>query len=257
MKTIILAGGFGTRLGNLTETLPKPMLKIGNKPILWHIMKIYSYYGYNEFIISLGYKADIIKEYFINYKYYNSDFTINFFDGSIEIHNYYEEDNWKITLMDTGLNTLKGARIKRLENYLDDLNMVTYGDGVADINIRELVEFHKRHNKIITITGVHPPARFGELLENNNQLVSFQEKPQISTGFINGGFMVFSKKLLDYLSIDENCDLEYGTLESLALTGEIMIYKHEKNWACVDTERELVYLNELWKNNRAFWKCWQ
>jgi glucose-1-phosphate cytidylyltransferase len=256
MKTIILAGGFGTRLGNLSESIPKPMLKIGNKPILWHIMKIYSNYEYNDFIISLGYKSEIIKEYFINYKYYISDFTINLSDSKIDIDKMNEENKWRVTLVDTGLNTLKGARIKRLEKYLDDVNMVTYGDGVADINIKDLVNFHLKHNKIITITGVHPPARFGELLENDSKLLSFQEKPQVSTGFINGGFMVFNMELLNYLSTNENCDLEYGTLENLADKGEIMIYKHERNWACIDTERELIQLNELWNRNKAFWKCW-
>lgn len=256
MKTIILAGGFGTRLGNLTESIPKPMLKIGNKPILWHIMKTYSFYGYNDFIISLGYKADVIKEYFLNYKYYNSDFRIGLKSHILEVINNYEESDWNISLVDTGLNTLKGARIKRLETYLDEINMVTYGDGVADININELVEYHLSHKKIITISGVHPPARFGELIESNSQLVSFNEKPQVSTGFINGGYMVFNKELLGYLTTDEKCDLEFGTLEYLAQINEIMVYKHEKQWACVDTERELVQLNDLWNQKKAFWKCW-
>ena len=170
MKTIILAGGYGTRLGNITEAIPKPMVKIGNKPIIWHIMKIYSHYGYKDFIISLGYKAEVIKEYFYNYDIYNSDYRINLGTKEIKLLNNQEEADWIVTLVDTGLDTLKGARIKRLEKYLDDINMITYGDGVADINIANLIEFHKSHNKILTITGVHAPARFGEIIEKNNKI---------------------------------------------------------------------------------------
>jgi glucose-1-phosphate cytidylyltransferase len=256
MKTIILAGGYGTRLGNITEAIPKPMVKIGNKPIIWHIMKIYSHYGYKDFIISLGYKAEVIKEYFYNYDIYNSDYRINLGTKEINLINNQEEADWIVTLVDTGLDTLKGARIKRLEKYLDDINMITYGDGVADINIANLIEFHKSHNKILTITGVHAPARFGEIIEKNNKIISFQEKPELSGGSINGGFMVFNKKLLDYLTIDEKCDFEKGPLEKLAQKGEIMLYKHPGKWACMDHERDVVYLNKLWNENKAFWKVW-
>jgi len=256
MKTIILAGGYGTRLGNITEAIPKPMVKIGNKPILWHIMKIYSHYGFNDFIISLGYKAEVIKEYFYNYNIYNNDYSINLGKREITQLNNHEESDWNITLVDTGIDTLKGARIKRVEKYLDDINMVTYGDGVADINIKELVKFHKSHNKIITISGVHPPARFGEIIEKNGRVISFEEKPQTSIGLINGGFMVFDKRLLDYLTTDENCDLEYGPFEVLAKEEQIMVYRHAGKWECVDTERDLVHLNKLWNKNKAFWKIW-
>lgn len=257
MKVIILAGGWGTRLGRLTELIPKPMVTIGNKPILWHIMKIFSFYGYNDFIICLGVKAEVIKDYFYHYEVRNNDFTIDLSNGNIEFYNKHEKTNWKITLIDTGLSTLKGARIKRVEKYLDSgLNMITYGDGVANINLRKLVEFHKSHGKIITITGVHPPARFGELIEMDGKVIKFQEKPQSSVGSINGGFMVFNNSFLDYLTLDENCDLEKGPLEELSAKGEVMVYKHEGNWECMDHERDYEHLNKLWNNKEAFWKVW-
>jgi len=257
MKVIILAGGYGTRLGNITETIPKPMVRIGNKPIIWHIMKIYASYGFKDFIISLGYKAEVIKEYFYNYNIYNNDYSINLGTKKITRFNNHNEADWNVTLIDTGVDTLKGARIKRLEKYLDDVNMVTYGDGISDININKLVEFHKSHNKTITISGVHPPARFGEITETNGKLMYFKEKPEYSGGLINGGFMVFNKKLLDYLSVDENCDFEIGPLEKLANEGEVMVYKHSGKWECVDHGRDLVQLNKLWNENKAFWKVWK
>ena len=257
MKTIILAGGWGTRLGQQSEDIPKPMVPIGNRPILWHIMKIYSHYGFNDFVISCGVNAHIIKSYFANYESYSEDFTVDMSTQKIEYHNQHSEKNWKVTLVDTGLNTLKGARIKRVEKYLnEDINMVTYGDGVADINIKKLVEFHRSHGKTITITGVHPPARFGELIEQDGKVISFEEKPQASAGLINGGFMVFNKNLLNYLTTDENCDFEFGALENLADKGEVMVYKHEEQWECMDHERDVVHLNSLWNNNKAFWKVW-
>ena len=256
MKVIILAGGFGTRLGNITESIPKPMLKIGNKPIIWHIMKSYSVFGYKDFILSLGYKAEIIKEYFYNYDAYSIDYTIKLGSKEITSFSNHDEVDWNVSLIDTGVNTLKGARIKKLEAYLDEINMVTYGDGVADINISELVNFHKSHGKTITISGVHPPARFGEIIEENGKLLSFDEKPQTSVGLINGGYMVFNKNLLDYLSVDEECDLEIGPFKELAKKQEIMVYKHSGLWECVDTERDLIHLNKLWESGNAFWKKW-
>jgi len=255
MKTIILAGGWGTRLGQQSEDIPKPMVPIGNKPVLWHIMKRYSYYGFNDFIISCGVKAQVIKNYFANYESYSDDFTIDMGTNTIKYHSKHKEKNWKVTIVDTGLNTLKGARIKRVEKYLDgDINMLTYGDGVADIDINKLVEFHMSHGKTITITGVHPPARFGELIEKNGQLVSFSEKPQISVGLINGGYMVFNKKLMNYLSEDEKCDFEVGALERLVNDKQVMVYKHQGNWECMDHERDVEHLNHLWNTNNAFWK---
>ena len=255
MKVIILAGGYGTRLGSITEEMPKPMVPIGNKPIVWHIMKIYAQFGHQDFILALGYKQEKIKEYFHNYDIYSNDYTVELGTKKINILSAHDEKDWNVSLIDTGINTLKGGRLKRLEKYLDeDTNMLTYGDGVADVNIDELLAFHKSHGKMITLTGVRPPSRFGELIEEDGKLMSFKEKPQTSTGFISGGFIVFNKKLLDYLTEDENCDLEYGVFEKLADMGEIMVYKHLGNWECVDTERDLKHLNKLWNEGKAFWK---
>ena len=256
MKTIILAGGYGTRLGNITEAIPKPMVKIGNKPILWHIMKTYAHYGYKDFVLSLGYKAEIIKEYFYNYNAYSNDYIINLGSKEIQKLHDHNESDWNVALIDTGVNTLKGARVKRIEEHLDDINMLTYGDGVADVDINKLVEFHNSHGKLVTITGVYPPARFGEIIEENGKLISFEEKPQTSVGLINGGYMVFNKGLLDYLTVDENCDLEYGPFEELAKNQEIMVYKHSGMWECVDTERDLIHLSKLWNEHKAFWEKW-
>ena len=258
IKTIILAGGWGTRLGQLSESIPKPMVMIGNKPILWHIMKIYSTFGYNDFIIALGVKGHVIKDYFFNYELNNSDFTIDLSDGKIIYHNKHSGADWKISLVDTGLNTLKGGRIKRLEKYLtNDVNMLTYGDSLIDSNIRELVEFHCKHDKMVTITGVHPPARFGEIQEKNGQVISFDEKPQTSLGLINGGFMVFNKSLLKLLTTDKDCDFEFGVLEKLTNKNEVMVFKHGGNWECMDHERDVEHLNKLWNANQAFWKSWE
>ncbi len=258
MKVIILAGGWGTRLNRRTELIPKPMVKIGNQPILWHIMKIYSHYGFNEFIICLGVKGDIIKDYFANFDIRNNNFTIDLSLGKFEFHDNQEKSNWKVTLVDTGLNTLKGGRIKRIEKYLDpNMNMLTYGDGVANINLKKLVEFHKSHGKTITITGVHPPSRFGELNEKDSKVLKFQEKSQTSIGLINGGFMVFNNNLLNYLTSDEDCDFEKGALDKLTEGGEVMVYKHLGNWECMDHERDVDHLNYLWNSNKAFWKQWE
>ncbi len=258
MKVIILAGGFGTRLGSITGMLPKPMVRIGSYPIIWHIMKIYAHYGFNEFVLSLGYKAEVIKDYFYHQQMLNNDFTIDLSSQDITIHPRNENQvDWKVTLVDTGLNTLKGARIKRLEKYLDDVNLLTYGDGVADIDINELVSFHKKHGKTITVSGVKPPSRFGEMQVDGGRLISFQEKPQTSSGLINGGFMVFNKNLLDHLSSDEDCDLEYGPFNKLAGLGEMMVFSSDKQWECCDTERDLKHLNQMWQENQAFWKVWE
>ena len=225
--------------------------------MLWHIMKIYSHYGYNEFVICLGVRGDVIKNYFHQFLIYNNDFTIDLAGKSIQYHNEDAQIDWKVTLVETGLNTLKGGRIKRVADYLDeDINMVTYGDGVADINIAELVQSHKAHGKILTITGVHPPARFGELIQDNGQVVTFTEKPQTSLGLINGGFMVFDRRLLDHLTTAEDCDFETGALEAISAHGEVMVFKHEGKWECMDHERDVAHLNELWNTNKAFWKLW-
>ncbi len=258
MKTLILAGGYGSRLGNIAENTPKPMVTIGGRPILWHIMKIYSFFGFNDFVILLGYQGVKIKEYFFNYHMMNNDFTINLADNRISYPDENNVEKWKVTLVDTGIDTLKGGRIKRAEKYLgDDVNMLTYGDGVADINIDKLLEFHRRHGKMLTLTGVRPPSRFGELVIKDHQVLSFEEKPQISSGMINGGFMVFNKKLLSHLTTDKDCDFEFGVLEDLAKQGEVMVYEHHGFWECVDTERDLKHLNKLWDQNKAKWKLWQ
>jgi glucose-1-phosphate cytidylyltransferase len=258
MKVIILAGGFGTRLGNRTTLIPKPMVKIGGKPILWHIMKIYSHYGQNEFIICLGHRGEVIKDYFLHYNSLNNDFTINTSNSKIDFHSDSGNENWKVTLVDTGINTLKGSRIKRIEKYLDeDINLLTYGDGVADINLDELIEFHKNHGGIITITGVNPPSRFGDLIEENGVVKNFTEKAQASQGLINGGFMVFDGQFLDYLTPEGDCDLERGVLADLAEEGKVRVYKHKGRWECMDHERDINHLEKLWSENKAFWKVWK
>ena len=256
MKVIILAGGYGSRLGPVSELIPKPMVEIGGRPIIWHIMKTYAQYGFNEFVIALGYKANVIKDYFYKLRSYNSDFTVDTATGEIIYHNG-STDEWKVTLVDTGVDTLKGGRIKRLEKYLDDVNMLTYGDGVSDVDINALVDYHKNHGKLVTITGVKPPSMFGEVIEKNGLVLSFEEKPQTSKGLINGGYMVFNKQMLNYLTKDVNCDFEFGPLEKLATQGEVMTYKHQGFWECADTVRDVNHLNKLWATGKAKWKIWK
>ena len=255
MKVVILCGGGGTRLREETEYRPKPMVEIGGRPILWHIMKRYSHYGFKDFVLCLGYKGEMIKEFFYNYEILNNDFTIELGrHSSVEIHGSHDEIGWKVTLADTGERTLKGARLKKIEKYVDsDLFMVTYGDGVADINLNDLVEFHKNHGKIATLTGVMPPSRFGTLSIDRNKVIKFFEKPQAIEGLINGGFFVFNKRIFEYLTDDDSCDLEIGTLDKLAEEGQLMVYKHLRDWMCMDTIRDLEYLNKLWTSSKAFW----
>lgn len=258
IPVVILCGGLGTRLKEETEYKPKPMVEIGGKPILWHIMKIYAYHGFKDFILCLGYKGEIIKNYFCNYEILNNDFTVELGNHkNIEIHSHHKEEGLRITLADTGERALKGARIKKIEKYVKgNTLMLTYGDGVADINLNDLLSFHKKHGRIGTVTGVRPPSRFGELVVRNNKVISFTEKPQVSEGLINGGFFVFSRKIFDYLSEDDDCDFEVGPLERLASDDELIVYELERNWACMDTLRDMEYLNKLWKESKAFWKIW-
>lgn len=257
MKVVILAGGYGSRLGDVTNLIPKPMVEIGDKPMLWHIMKTYAHYGFNEFIICLGYKANVIKDYFLNFDTNNYDFTVETGTGNIQFHEKVDKDEWKVTLINTGLDTLKGARLKKIEPYLEDeVNLLTYGDGVANIAINELVDFHLSNNKVVTISGVHPPARFGELKAEGNVVTSFKEKSQVSQGMINGGYMVFNKELLKYLTTKDDCDLEYGIFEQLAEEEKIAVYRHEGEWACMDNGRDVHALNKLWQEGKAFWKVW-
>ena len=256
MKVVILCGGLGTRLKEETEFRPKPMVNIGNRPVLWHIMKIYAHYGYKEFILCLGYKGEMIKEYFYHYELMNNDVTLELgHPEKIHIHKSYEENGWKVTLVDTGLKALKGARLKKVERYLTENEfMMTYGDGLADINITDLLDFHRSHGKLATLTGINPASRFGELIVNGDLVEAFNEKVKTSSGFINGGFFVFNKGILDYLSTDDSCDLEIGPLEEISRDEQLMLYKHPGSWACMDNLRDMDYLNKLWDEKKAFWK---
>lgn len=258
MKVVILCGGKGTRLREETEYRPKPMVQIGNRPVLWHIMKTYAFYGFKEFVICLGYKGNMIKDYFLNYELMNNDFTIKLgHNDQIQIHDDHDENEWQITLADTGEESQTGARIKKIEKYINDYTfMLTYGDGVANVNIKNLLDFHKSHGKIGTMTGVHPSSRFGEFTVNNNQILKFHEKPQTTEGLINGGYFVFNTKFFDYLTEEESCTLENEPLEDLVSDGELMLYPHTDFWQCVDTYRELELLNKIWKNNPP-WKVWK
>ena len=259
MNVVILCGGLGSRLREETEFRPKPMLEIGAKPILRHIMKIYAHYGHKDFILCLGYKGELIREYFYNYELMNNDFTVELGNQKhIEIHSKHKEEGWKVTLADTGEKAFKGARLKRIEKYITgNTFMATYGDGVADINLKHLLQFHQSHGKIATVTGINPASRFGELKIEGQKVLSFCEKPKDGSGLINGGFFVFHKKIFDYLSDEDNCDLEIGALEKVAKDGELMVYEHKGFWSCMDTLRDMDYLNRLWEEDRAQWKIWE
>jgi len=248
MKVVILAGGKGTRLSEYTETIPKPMVNIGDYPIIWHIMQIYAYYGFKDFVIGLGYKSEFIKDYFLKFKSLNSDFTVDLSSGNIEIHQNKSLD-WKVTLVDTGLETMTGGRLKRLRKYLnEDTFMLTYGDGLANINIKSLLEFHSKHKKMVTMTAVRPPARFGELELNSNLVKSFKEKPQLNDGWINGGFFIMEKEFIDFIKEDTQM-LEREPLEEITKINQLMAYKHEGFWQCMDNKRDLEKLKYLWKTN--------
>lgn len=256
MKVLILAGGYGTRISEESDIKPKPMIEIGGKPIIWHIMKHYSAYGFNEFVLLLGYKSYVIKEYFANYYLHNSDVTIDTAKKSIEVHNNYSE-NWKITLLETGLDTMTGGRVKRAKDYVgNEPFLLTYGDGVSDVNIKELLEFHKKHGKKITMTSIQPEGRFGALkIEENNKITSFLEKPKGDGAWINGGFFVCDPSVIDYIA-DDSTTFEKEPLEKLAKDGELFSYKHDGFWKCMDTLRDKNQLNEMWANNKAKWKSW-
>jgi glucose-1-phosphate cytidylyltransferase len=258
MKVIILCGGLGTRLREETEFRPKPMVNIGTKPILWHIMKLYAHYGLTDFVLCLGYKGEMIKEYFYHYEFLNNDFTLQLGNKeNLEMHNDFDEKDWKVTLAYTGDKALKGARLKRVEKYIDgDQFMVTYGDGIGDMNIKALMDFHNSHGKLATVTGINPASRFGELKINGEQVESFTEKPTDSSGLVNGGFFIFNRGVLDYLTADNDCDLEIGALEKVAGDGQLMVYEHKGFWACMDNIRDMEYLNKLWNENKAAWKIW-
>jgi glucose-1-phosphate cytidylyltransferase len=255
MKVLLLAGGYGTRLSEETDIKPKPMIEIGGKPILWHIMKMYSHYGYNEFVILLGYKGYYIKEYFSNYYLHLSDVTFDMSDGKIEVHNNSSEP-WQVTLLDTGLNTMTGGRVKRAKEYIkNEPFMLTYGDGVCDVNIKELVEFHKKNKTKATMTAIQPAGRFGALDINSNKVIDFVEKPAGDGNWINAGFMICEPEVLDLIESDDSIFEQYP-LQTLAQDGQLSAFKHSGFWQCMDTLRDKTRLNKLWDENQAPWKIW-
>lgn len=258
MKVVILCGGLGTRLREETDLKPKPMVEVGGRPILWHIMKSYAAQGFTEFVLCLGYKGEKIKEYFLNYEAMNSDFTIDLSSPeSVTYHRHHSERDWKITLADTGAAAMTGARVARVERYVDgDEFLLTYGDGVSDVDLHALLKFHRAHGKAATVTGVRPPSRFGELLVDGRRVHEFSEKPLAAAGHINGGFFVFSRGFFKYVSKDDGCVLEKGPLEGCARDGELMMFPHEGYWQCMDTYRDMQQLQKEWDSGKAPWKKW-
>ncbi|HWO41829.1 MAG TPA: glucose-1-phosphate cytidylyltransferase [Candidatus Eisenbacteria bacterium] len=256
MKVIILAGGLGSRLSEETTLRPKPMVEVGGKPILWHIMNIYGAHGISEFVLALGYKAEVIKDYFLNFYALNNDLSIDLRAGKTVIHGG-NQPSWKVHLIDTGLNTQTGGRLKRLRPWLkdDETFMLTYGDGVGDIHIGDLLKFHRSHGKLATVTTVRSPARFGRIAFKDDRVTEFYEKPQTSEGWINGGFFVFNAKVIDYID-DDNTVLEREPVERLAHEGQLMGYRHYGFWSCMDTLKEKNYLEELWASGKAPWAIW-
>ncbi len=258
MKAVILAGGFGSRLSEETVLRPKPMVEIGGRPILWHIMNIYSTHGVNEFIIAIGYKGEIIKQYFHSFYALNNDITVDLASGETTIHNNGSQPNWKVHLVDTGLNTQTGGRLKRVRKWLgdDETFMFTYGDGVADMDIKALLEFHKAHGKLATVTTVRSPARFGRIGFDGDQVVEFYEKPEASEGWINGGYFVLNVGAIDYIEGDASA-WERDTVVKLARDGQLVGYRHHGFWSCMDTLREKNMLDEIWNSGKAPWKIWK
>ncbi len=258
MKVVIFAGGLGTRLSEETEIRPKPMVEIGGKPILWHIMKTYGHYGFNEFIICLGYKGFFIKEYFMDYYMHNSDMTIELGSNKVDIH-YTQTESFKVTLVDTGVHTKTAGRLQRIKKYIgNEPFMLTYGDGVCDINMNELVKFHKDHGKIATVSAIQPEARFGAMeLADNNQVRIFKEKPVGDGQWVNGGYFVLSPRVFDYLGeLADETMWEDGPLENLSKDGELMAFKHAGFWKCMDAMRDKIELEGLWNSRKAKWKVW-
>jgi len=258
MKVVILAGGLGSRLQEETTIIPKPMVSIGDKPILHHIMKIYYHWGLTDFVICLGYKGYVIKEYFANYFLHHSDVTFDFTCGSNQMIIHQKQvEPWKVTLADTGPNTQTGGRILRIRPYIDEeVFMLTYGDGVSDVNIKHLLEFHKTHGKIATLTAARPPGKFGVVQLDGTRVKKFQEKPIVDGGWINGGFFVLNSKVFDYLEGDQTV-WEWEPLENLARAGELEAYQHQGFWKCMDTLRDKNELNEMWNSGHAPWKVWE
>jgi glucose-1-phosphate cytidylyltransferase len=255
MKTVILAGGYGTRIRDVADDIPKPMIPIGPYPILWHIMKTYAHFGHKDFIICLGYKGQVIKDFFLNYEAYTRDFTISFGTGTLTYHNTHKESDWKVTLTDTGIRSMTGSRISRIRDYVGNEDfMLTYGDGVSDVNIDELLKFHKSHGKILTVTGVRPPGRFGEMVsDEKGKVIAFNEKPQASAGRISGGFFVASPKIFDYLNDSEDLVFEQEPIHNLVNDKQLMMFEHDGFWQPMDTSREYLLLNSLYEKGEAPW----
>lgn len=259
MRTIILAGGFGTRISEESATKPKPLIEIGDKPILWHIMKIYSHFGFHDFVFCLGYKGYQIKSYFANYFLHESDVTFDFTKGEAPYVHSHKAEPWKVTLVDTGVNTMTGSRVKKVSRFLaNETFMLTYGDGVSNVNITELLKFHKSHGKLATVTAVQPGGRFGALdIRGSNEVAGFQEKPQGEGGWINGGFFVLEPGALEYISQEnDSVVFEKAPLENLARDGQLVAFKHKGFWQPMDTLRDKMQLDALWENNKAPWKVW-
>ena len=255
-KVVILAGGLGTRLSEETEVRPKPMVEVGGHPLLWHVMKHYASFGFHEFVIALGYKGDYIKRWFLDYHTLAGNKTVRLKDGHVTTHEGDGHDDWTVHLIDTGASTMTGGRVKRLTNIVkDDTFLLTYGDGVSNVDVKKVLAFHKQHKKLATVTAVRPPARFGGLVFDGDRVKEFTEKPQIGEGWINGGFMVLEPGILKYLDGDKAI-LEADGLEELARDGQLMAYKHEAFWQCVDTVRELKLLETLWDSGKPPWKSW-
>ncbi|GJL81754.1 MAG: glucose-1-phosphate cytidylyltransferase [marine bacterium B5-7] len=252
MKVVLLAGGFGTRLAEYTDVVPKPMVRIGQYPILLHIMRHYAAYEYKDFLIALGYKGEVIKEYFLNYYSLNADFTVNLGSGDVTHHNTLSLD-WNVTLVDTGADSMTGGRVGRMRDYVDNERfLLTYGDGLSDVNIDSLLDFHRSHGKLVTVTAVRPAARFGDLSLEDSRVASFSEKPRMKEGWINGGFFVMEPEFLDFISNDATI-LEKEPLELAAQKGELMAYRHEGFWQCMDTKRDHDHLSEMWDGGNAPW----
>jgi len=254
MNVVILCGGKGTRLREETDRLPKPMIPIGGQPVLWHIMNTYSQQGFNDFILCLGYKGDVIREYFYNYGRHNSDFTVDLNTGDVLFHNHGNNPDWRVTLVETGLNTMTGSRVKRVERYVESQDFfLTYGDGLTDLDIGRTLTFHKTHKKIGTVVGVSPPSQYGVLHISGDRVLSFSEKPAKMSNKINGGYFVFSQRIFNYLQGEGQCILEKEPLESLACDNELMVYHHDGFWQCMDTFRDYNFLSEMWESGNPPW----
>jgi glucose-1-phosphate cytidylyltransferase len=255
MKVAILAGGLGTRLSEETTVKPKPMVEIGGKPILWHIMNIYAAYGYKEFVLALGYKGEIVKDYLLNYHFHSRSLTVQLKTGEVTLHDKEGED-WIVHLLDTGADTNTGGRVKQVAEFIgDEPFMLTYGDGVSNVNIPKLLDFHRAQGKLATLTAVRPPARFGQMVVENGQVVQFEEKPQIGEGWINGGFFVLQPQIVDYIR-SNHTSWEFESLEHIAADGQLAAYQHEAFWQCMDTLRDVHLLDKLWSEGSAPWKIW-